>query len=179
MSRSEKQLRFSWIPFFYCLHLHANQSCILLPLHTSRLQDKWLFATAGHYAPRATTDSPIATYQGRFFPLIGQKADLLRRRHYYVLAIIPSIGKPRILLPLTTPHAYSPFNILGSWKPNNTISKTAFTDMVTKRSDWGGMDVDGHRGGKVGLSVLDFDLRLWQTEQCRTHSNSLLVIPGY
>jgi len=51
--------------------------------------------------------------------------------------------------------------------------------MVTKRLDLGGVDVDGHRGGKVGLSVLDFDLRVWQTEQYRIHSSGFSVIPEY
>jgi hypothetical protein len=31
--------------------------------------------TVAHFAPRATTDCPIATFQDRFFLLIRQKAD--------------------------------------------------------------------------------------------------------
>ena len=51
--------------------------------------------------------------------------------------------------------------------------------MVTKQSDWGGMDAAGHRRGKLTAPVLDFDLRVWQTEQRLSHSNSILVIQEY
>ncbi len=46
-------------------------------LRSSQLLDKCLFVTAAHFAPRDTTDCPIAMYQDRFSLLIRRKTGWL------------------------------------------------------------------------------------------------------